>query len=360
MTRWLVTAVLLAPLAIAPATTGEPLAQVKNAAFVALAVGIVAWRCASPWLRAFAGLAAVSFALSGFHAWGLLGLGGITAFLLLHQESSRRSDAEWAVVRRAIAAAAGLQIVWMGVQALGVDPIFQGVTHDKYGAIVAMPAPIVGWFGNRSDTALFLGLSLPALVAVSPWLLVPAALALAALASTAGAACAAVTTVWLASRMRRSARVAALAGLVAAGALFLAHLDPQGLGHRPTGWAAAARLAAMRPVVGWGPNVLDSPHLRLANAATNERWNFFFNEWLQGAVELGVGGPLLAAGYLASLARRLRGRWAACGEALPAAVALLLTSLFSIPLRIGPTALLAALYLGRLEAVAARPATEAA
>ena len=90
----------------------------------------------------------------------------------------------------------------------------------------------------------------------------------------------------------------------------------------------------------------------MTDTRTNERWNYFFSEWLQGTVELGFGAPLLAAGYLVSLARRLRGRWAACGEALPGALALLAVSFFSIPLRIVPTALLAALWLGRLESIA--------
>ena len=82
---------------------------------------------------------------------------------------------------------------------------------------------------------------------------------------------------------------------------------------------------------------------------TNLRWNFVFNEWLQGALEFGLPGVVCAGGFLTSLAWRLRGRWTAAAELVPAAVIVLLASLFSIPFRIGPVALLAALVFGQLD-----------
>ena len=349
MTRWLVVAVLLAPLTVAP---GLPIAP--HASALLFAGAWVAWRCANPWRRAFAVLALVSFLVSGMHAWAVVGLAGLLGFLLVHQEATRCSDAEWAWLRRAIVAAVAVQVAWMGLQALGHDPLFVPLSY--HGAELAAPEPsrlvTLGWFGNPMDTALYLGVSLPAIVALRPWLLLPMAVVIAAQGATVGLVSLAVTTLWLAwTRASRVVALALLVSLVIGSAWFLTRVDPQGLGLRPAGWAIAARLAWERPLVGWGPNAVDH-RIQIVDATTNNRWNFFFNEWLQGAVELGVIGPALAAGYLVSLARRLRGRWLACGEALPAALALLAVSLFSIPLRIGPTALLAALYLGRLESIA--------
>ena len=357
MTRWLVVAVLLAPLTVAP---GLPIAP--HASALLFAGAWVAWRCANPWRRAFAVLALVSFLVSGMHAWAVVGLAGLLGFLLVHQEATRCSDAEWAWLRRAIVAAVAVQVAWMGLQALGHDPLFVPLSY--HGAELAAPEPsrlvTLGWFGNPMDTALYLGVSLPAIVALRPWLLLPMAVVIAAQGATVGLVSLAVTTLWLAwTRASRVVALALLVSLVIGSAWFLTRVDPQGLGLRPAGWAIAARLAWMRPLTGWGPNALDSPMLQVTTNhpwPPGERWNFFFNEWLQGAMELGLGAPLLAAGYLVSLARRLRGRWAACGEALPAVLVLLAVSCFSIPLRIVPTALLAALWLGRLEAVANEPA----
>ena len=343
MTRWwLVVAVLIAPAVTAPGLA--PTAA--TTALLLFLLLLVAARCASPWLQAFGALAALAAFVQGLPDWAGRGVLGIAAFLLVHQEVARHSARSWVTIRRAIALAAGLQIAWMGVQALGLDPVFVPVSYQ--GERAPGTAPAIGWFGNPSDTALFLALSLPALVAVSPWLFLPAAAALVALHSTTGLIGAALVAGWLAGRVW----VLALALLVVVGLATLARVDPQGLGPRPTGWGIAARLAWVRPVLGWGPNAVDSTHLRVVDQTTRERWNFFFNEWLQGALELGLGGPLLAAGYLATLARRLRGRWAACGEALPAVLFLLAASLVSIPLRLGPTALLSALWLGRLESIA--------
>lgn len=361
MTRWLAASVVLAPLAIAPAAMGTTLAQAKNAAFVLLACLLVGARSPSPWIRAFMALAALSSLFAGLPAWSVLGCAGIAGFLLVLQETAQRSDAEWAVIRRAIAAAALVQILWMGLQSFGLDPLFQAQYVNTDGVVVKSSAPPVGWFGNPSDSALFVALSLPALMSITPWLLVPAGLALVALRSTVGIAGLVVVLVWLSAQARSVIATALVTVAVLIGAaLYVIEVDPMGLGVRPAGWAVAITVASAKPGIGWGPNAVDSPRVQIVYGPTNERWNHFFSEWLQGAVELGVIGPLLAAGYLASLARRLRGRWSACGEALPAAAVLLLLSLVSIPLRVGPAALLCALWIGRLEAVAMRPATEVA
>ena len=82
---------------------------------------------------------------------------------------------------------------------------------------------------------------------------------------------------------------------------------------------------------------------------TELRWNFVFNEWLQAWLELGLVAPALAIGYLVTLLRRLRDRVVEMAELAPALAFLLLASLFSIPLRIGPVALAAALVLGQME-----------
>ena len=347
MSRWLLVAVLVLPMAAWP--DARP-SDTKNLAFLVTGAGAVVCLVRAAWLRALCAWTAVSALCAASAPWALWGLAGVLAWALLHQQAAALSPTSWRKVRAAIAAAALVQIAWLGAQALGLDPLF--VPTVTQGGIRPAHVPLTGWFGNPMDLALFLGLSLPALVAVSPWLLLPAAAALLALQATAGFVCAGTLALWLAlirlPRWCAWMAVVGILGLVVAAVLVR---DPQGLGRRPTGWAIAARLAWERPLVGWGPNAVDH-RIQIVDATTNNRWNFFFNEWLQGAVELGVIGPALAAGYLVSLARRLRGRWLACGEALPAALALLAVSLFSIPLRIGPTALLAALYLGRLESIA--------
>lgn len=355
MSRWLLVAVLVLPMAAWP--DARP-SDTKNLAFLVTGAGAVVCLVRAAWLRALCAWTAVSALCAASAPWALWGLAGVLAWALLHQQAAALSPTSWRKVRAAIAAAALVQIAWLGAQALGLDPLF--VPTVTQGGIRPAHVPLTGWFGNPMDLALFLGLSLPALVAVSPWLLLPAAAALLALQATAGFVCAGTLALWLAlirlPRWCAWMAVVGILGLVVAAVLVR---DPQGLGRRPTGWAIAARLAWMRPLTGWGPNALDSPMLQVTTNhpwPPGERWNFFFNEWLQGAMELGLGAPLLAAGYLVSLARRLRGRWAACGEALPAVLVLLAVSCFSIPLRIVPTALLAALWLGRLEAVANEPA----
>src|SRR3990167_1144353 len=346
-TWWLVAAVVLAPLAAFPGSSGIGLAQAKNALVVVFGLGLIVWRLPSVWAQAFAALALLSFMAAVMTVWALAGVLGVFAWLLVYAEAARLSDAGWRAIRWAMAGAALFQIAWMGLQALGLDPVFRPLSYR--GDPLPGPAPVVGWFSNPMDTAVFLGLSLPAAAALSPWLLLPGALALWTLGSTAGIVCLAVTACWIVPGWRWRATTAVV--LVAGGLAFSLVRDPQGMGLRPAIWRNAAQLAWARPVLGWGPNGVGY-RLRTIHPRTVEHWDFYFCEWLQGAVELGLAGPALALGYLASLAWRLRRRGHALGEALPGALALLALSTFSIPLRIGPAALLGALYLGRLEGLA--------
>lgn len=344
---WLVAAMLVAPLAVFPAVTGIGIAQAKNGFFIMLGLALVVWRMPNGWLQAFAALAVLGTMRAGLTSWAMVGLLGILAWLLVYEEASRLSDRAWHLLRIAACGAVGVQLAWMAVQWFGLDPLFRPL--DAHGQPAAGPAPVVGWFSNASDTALFLGLSLPLVAALSPWLLLPCALGLAILRSTGGVACLAVVMLWLAARARSWAITGALGLLVVVGAAgFFRYVDPPSGGYRVPVWKHATALVALQPLTGWGPNAVGH-RLQIVRANT-ERWEFLHNEWLQGALEFGVGGPALAAAYLVTLGWRLRhGRWREAGEAVPAAVALVLVSLFSIPLRIGPTALLAALYLGRLE-----------
>ena len=346
-TWWLIAAVVLVPLVAFPASSGIGLAQAKNALVVVFGLGLIVWRLPSAWVKAIAALALVSFVATGMTVWALAGVLGVLAWLLVYAEASRLTDAGWRAVRWAIAGAAGFQVAWMGLQAVGLDPLFLPLSYR--GDVLPGTPPVVGWFGNPMDAAVFLGLSLPAAVALSPWLLVPGAVVIGALGATAGAVCVALTALWVVPSWRW--RAAAAVVLLAAGAAFALVRDPQGAGLRPVIWRNAAALAWARPVLGWGPNAVGY-RLRTIHPRTVEHWDFYFNEWLQGGVELGLAGPALALGYLASLAWRLRRCGHALGEALPGALALLALSTFSIPLRIGPAALLGALYLGRLEGLA--------
>lgn len=374
---WLVAAVVIAPLAFFPATTGVTIAQAKNVVVIVAALALVVWRLPHLWAQALAVLSLLAFMATGFSGWALTGVLGIFGWLVVYGEASRLTDDGWRLVRRAIAAAALVQIAWMGVQAAGADPIFTPLDyrggiplrHQDGGRIVACHDPepaararcldehreqgyrvdrpaAIGWFDNPMDTALFVGLSLPAVSALSPWLLVLGGAAIWSLGATAGAVCFAIAALWTAPSWRWRAALAAV--LIVGGTWFLAIRDPQGAGLRPTIWRNAATLALHRPVLGWGPNAVGY-RIQTIHPVTHERWDFVFNEWLQGALELGLAGPALVLGYLGSLAWRLRRRWRELGEELPAVLALLAVSTFSIPLRVGPVALLGALYLGRLE-----------
>lgn len=349
---WLVAVVVVAPLATFPSDTGISIAQAKNAVFILLGLAVVVWRMPNPWLQGFAAWTVLVVSVSGWPRWGMEGLLGLLAWLLFYSEAARLKASSWSRVRWAIAGAAIFQVAWMGLQALGADPVFRPVTYG--GELAAGGAPAIGWFSNPMDTALFLALSLPALAALSPWLLLITGLALLSLGSTAGLVGLGVTALWWAPGWRWRAGLAV--ALLVIATWFLMVRDPQGLGRRPMIWRHTVSLIALRPVVGWGPNALGHRiHLWRSlpgRVVGQERWNHVFSEWLQGALELGLIGPALAAGYVLSLGWRLRRRWADAQEALPGALVLLIVSLFSIPLRIGPVALLGALYLGRLEMIA--------
>lgn len=346
-TWWLLFAVFLGPLAALPPEWGVGLDQAKNAGFLLLGFVAAVWFLPNWWTRAFLGLVLVSFVASGMRAWGLAGVLGVLIWFVFFTHAIRLSRSAWPRIRLVMLAAAGLQLGWMAVQWMGHDPIFWGLSYR--GDLVPGNPPITGWFGNASDMALFLGFSIPAALAVSPWLLVPFGAAILWLRSTAGFVCLALSGIGVAFHASlRLGLLALVAGLVL-GAGFVRLLDSQGLGLRPVIWRQGIGLVSQRPWLGWGPNALDY-RVIVTHPTPTDRWNFLFNEWIQGAVELGAGAPLLALGYLGSLARRLRRRWPAVEwETLAGMACLLSTSVFSIPLRIGPVALLGALYLGRLE-----------
>lgn len=351
-TWWLIAAALIGPLVVFPASTGVLPATAKNAVMIVLGLSIVVWRAPSLWVQAFAAWATLAFLASGFTTWGLAGLLGILAWILVYAEARRLSNAGWRRLRWAIAAAAVFQIYWMWIQYLRVDPIFDPVTYRGQ-IMTGQAVDVMGWFANPMDAALFLALSLPALAALSGWFVPLAALALWQLHSTAGLIGLALVALWWTPSWRWRAVAAGV--VLAFAAFFIPLRDPQGFGYRAMIWREAATLATMRPILGWGPNAVGY-RLRTIHPSTNNAWTFYFSEWLQGAVEVGWIGVAVAAGYVGSLAWRLRRTWRRADEALIGVIVLFVLSLISIPLRIGPVAFLGALYLGRLEAVAAEAA----
>lgn len=376
--RWLILAVLAAPLAAFPSEWGIDPDRAKNAVFIVLGLACAVWLVRSWWLRAFLGWAVLSFVVSGAKGWGMAGLLGLFAWALVYHAAAGLTETSWHRLRVAIAAAALIQIAWLGVQALDVDPIF--VPEPTEAGVLPPRIPLDGWFGNPMDLSLFLGLALPAAVAVSPWLFLPLAGAIVALGATAGMVGVLVTGLWLALppagarapgwgyrhsappekgtpaparprwAVRAAVTVAALVVLTGGLAAYAWSMDTQGPGRRPLIWHQLVGLIQMSPVVGWGPNAIDYRAI-LITPGTALRWNFGFNEYLQGAAELGLPGLALALGFVGARAWRLRGRWGQAGELLPGLVILIIVAAFSIPFRIGPVALLAAFYLGRLEAV---------
>lgn len=360
MTRlgWLVAVVLIAPLAVLPASMGLDLMAAKNAVFSALALAGLVWLVPSWWLRAFLVWAVVCLVESGVKGWGVSGLLGIIGWLLIYRTATRLTESQWVILRRAITAAALMQLVWMGVQALNLDPLF--VPLPTQAGVLTTRNLVTGFFANPMDTSLFLGLTLPAVAAVSPWLVLPVAVAIVVLGSTVGIVGVVVTVCWLGfphiqgavARLPQWAMRAALAGfvmvvMIGGLAAYTYAFDPQGLGMRPMVWARLVDAIRAHPILGWGPNALDY-RMVIVTPATALRWPFGFNEYLQGAAEFGLPGLALALGFVGSLVWRLRGRWTLAGELLPALVILLLVAGFSIPFRVGPAALLGALYLGRL------------
>ena len=75
-----------------------------------------------------------------------------------------------------------------------------------------------------------------------------------------------------------------------------------------------------------------------------------FSEWLQWTLEAGVLGLGLALAYLGTLAWRVVRTWPVGRAHLAPVLMTLLLSLISIPFRLVPVALLAACYVGRLDA----------
>ena len=353
MTRWLMAVVVLMPLALLPASWGVSLPESKTLAFILLGAGTVLLLIRNLWLRAFAAWTVLAYLLAGAYAFALTAVAGVLAWAVLHQQARSLPESFWPKVRVAVLVSALGQVAWLGVQLAGVDPIFTAAPTQA--GTQPTVVPTVGWFGNPMDLALYLGLALPLLVAVRPaWLGLAAAgvtagAILLLLRATVGAMAVGVTAVWLLWAWVPSwpGRVGVLLGVGLLGGLYVAAVDPQ-VGARPLIWRQTAQVIALRPFSGYGPNALDH-RVIVMTPASALRWNFVFNEWLQAWLELGVLAPMLAAGYLVSLLRRLRGRAFAAAELTPALAILLLASLFSIPMRIAPVALLAALVLGQLD-----------
>ena len=342
--RLLLGAVLVGPLAVNGFGASATMAAGKNALFIHIGLALAVLTTANPWLRAFCGAAWVSFFANGMHSFLFLGLLGVCAFAVVHGVAARLTMPEWAQVRVAILVAVTFQIAWMAMQATGYDPIFQPVDHTMQ-PNRQLTMPIIGWFSNTSDLALFLGLALPALGAIH-WGLaaIVAAVVLGAIRSTAGLLC---VVVWILAGAARIGRVAfgvALATCVLGGAAYMLWRDRAPQEWRPTIWRAAAGIIATRPVVGYGVNALD---ITAVIDSPVGRWNFLQNEWLQTTLEMGVLGLACAVGYTTALARRCWRQWRE--ECVVAAGMLVIVSCVSIPFHVGPVALLAACYLGRLD-----------
>lgn len=343
----LIVGVLLGPLAIPEFGASKNLMEAKNAMFIHAGLGATLLVVRSWWVRAFLAWAWLSFLLSGMRGWAFLGLLGIIAWALLHDQAGRLTETGWRSVCWAVTVAAGFQMAWMVVQALGYDGLFRPITWGGGPLPAGSPIPAQGWFGNPADAAVFLGLSLPAMMAVHPVLLLPTGIAVLSLRSTAGFVCVGIAAAWWLLRYRPCWLLAALPVAAVVTAVQFLWLDPQGLGWRPLIWSILLQFFAHRPWLGWGPNALE--HVVIIDSPVG-RWNFGFSEWLQGGMELGIGAVLIAAAYVGWQAWRLRSRWRLAGVLVPAFGMLVAISVFSIPFRIGPVALLAALYLGRLDA----------
>lgn len=348
--RWLVCAVLAAPVAVVSIGQSQGIAQSKNNLVIHLGLALLLWSLTSWWLRAITAWSWVTFVISGMHGWAFVGLLGVLAWGLVFEASGRLTATQWRNVQRAIAVAALVQVAWMGLQAAGGDRVFVAIAN--VGTPHAHPdprlaVPVVGLFSNPMDTGIFLAMSAPAMAAVHPVLGVVGAVAALTMRSTA--ALAAVLVFGLLALGARSWRAGVL-GLAAGAALavgYVSLIDPQGLGHRPMIWSAAWSALWLKPWAGWGLNAVDH-HLVVTSSVG--RWNFLFSEWLQWALETGLIGAGLVAGYVVWLAARLVRTWPAGRALLAPAGMLFVLSLASIPFRIGPVALLAALYLGRLHA----------
>ena len=362
--RWLVLAVLAAPLAIAPIGQSGSIAQAKNNLFIHLGLAFVVCVVDSWWLRATLVWTWAGFVLAGMHGWAFVGLLGVIGWCLIYQAASTLTETGWRNVQRAVVVAALFQLAWMGWQGLGYDRVFVAVAAPGTGHASpdpTLPVPMQGWFSNPMDAGLYLAMSVPALFAVHPALGILGALAALAMKSTAvlaalGAMALVLGVPWAWRGLQRLAvpRGMALAwmgvlGLLAAGgvAAYVGLYDPQGVGYRPLAWRAAWQTSGLRPWTGYGVNALD---YRVIIDSDVGRWNYLFSEWLQWRLETGVIGVGLAMGYLGWLAVRLHRTWPKGRPLVAPALVVLVLSVVSIPFRIGPVALLAALYLGRLDA----------
>lgn len=368
---WLVAAVLVTSFAAWPSPI-DPM-QLRNAVFIILGLFGIVWLIPNWWLRAFLAWAVVSFVWSGARVWGMAGLLGLLAWAVFYREAMDLTDKTWRLICWVVVVVCAAQGVWMGLQALDLDPYFRAVTWrgelqfvhatrdpvsctlgDQHCLQVVRefgyqpaPVPVSGWFLNPMDGALFLGLAAPMLAAIHPALVLLAALPIIVwLRATVGVVALAVLAVWLGRRwwpVVLPATVAAMLGLAW-------RLDPQGVGLKSTLWQTTLFLIDQRPWTGWGPNAVTYAVFPF-QPQNNLLWNFLFNEWLQGALEFGLPALTFAAGYVMTLAcRGWRCRFR-LGELAPALLILVAVSTFSIPFRIGPVALLSALYLGRFDGI---------
>ena len=200
MTRWLIVAVLAAPLALVPASWGT-VAEAKTFAFLLLGGMIVLALVQNLWVRAFAAWTVIAYLLAGAHGWALTAVAGVLAWALLYQQASMLTEPAWRKVRLAVLASALFQVAWLGLQLADRDPLFSAALTQ--GLIQPSVMPAVGWLGNPMDLSLYLGVALPLLAAVRPaWVGLTAATLtagaiLAVLHTSVGAVAVGTTGVWL-------------------------------------------------------------------------------------------------------------------------------------------------------------------
>jgi len=272
-----------------------------------------------------------------------------------------RMETDRRVLFGAVAGASALSIAYAALQAIGADPVRWSIdprmrpfgtlgNPDHFAHLLAVVA------GASLAVAMLSGATRQRAIAVT---LAAAAIVMAGLVATravvagSGAAGVALLLVWLATRrasgggLGRAAAALAVAivlgGAVVAitplGARLAATLQGSAVADRVLIWELAARMAADRPLLGWGPDSFGAVSLRYRQPGSeatlySQRQNSAHDWALQAAATTGLGGLaallVVIVAFGASLWRALRPRPEVAGPALVAFATYWAQGLFTV------------------------------
>ncbi len=292
------------------------------------------------WVGCFAAAACFSWIFPVYNAGSFLTfraiLIGLVWFYLMATMGDKRT-VDWLL--NAMCIIAVCHVAMLCLQEFNLDPLFSAADGNS--------RP-VGLMSNRNEVSALLAFCLPAGFVGRRWWVIPVCVMGLLMARTLGGAVAALVaaTVFCLYSYRGTHPAKLIPVVIALGAgLFFLLNGQDSLAYRLAAWREGVRLYLESPFIGHGLGHWKAI-VGVIPGAGPGRWTVAHNEFIQGAVEMGLILPVLVVGYGVSVLRRIS-KANIVGAAAIAAV--VVNSCVNFPLHIGTTALLALTWLAIFE-----------